>query len=76
MGAITKHGGKILVADHDADFASGERRDNVVIIEFPTAAAIQEWLDDEEYAPVKAIRLASTSNITQIVAEGFVPPGQ
>jgi uncharacterized protein (DUF1330 family) len=76
VGTIMKHGGKILVADHDPKFAHGEHRSNVVVIEFPSAESAQEWLDDEEYAAVKAVRLASTSNITQIAVNGFVPPGQ
>ncbi|MBT6446360.1 MAG: DUF1330 domain-containing protein [Acidimicrobiaceae bacterium] len=34
---------------------------------FPDADAARAWLDDDEYAPLKAIRYGSTTNITEYI---------
>jgi uncharacterized protein (DUF1330 family) len=57
LGAtLDKHGGRTLVAN-DAHVLEGDwspRR--VVVIEFPTMAALRGWYDSADYAPVSKIR--------------------
>lgn len=52
------------------DVVTGSMENVVVCISFPDADAAKAWLDDEEYAPMKAIRLESTSNIKEYVVPG------
>jgi uncharacterized protein (DUF1330 family) len=78
MGIITqtlaKHGGEVVVAGHDCTVLHGENADVKVILKFPSVEAANAWHDDPDYAPAKAIRLASTTNIQAIIIEGFVLP--
>ena len=70
LGAtIAKHGGKVL-AGGLADVTVGDGPEKCVVISFPSADAAKAWQDDEEYAPLKAIRYESTSNITELIVLG------
>ena len=67
---VAKHGGKYIARGGETTVAEGDwAPERVVLIEFPSRANAQAFLDDPGYAPVAAIRHeASTSRI--VVVEG------
>jgi uncharacterized protein (DUF1330 family) len=64
---IAKHGGQTLVAA-EPETVTGEDRQRMVVIRFPSVEAARAWTEDPEYAPAKAIRLASTANTSMLIA--------
>ena len=44
------------------------------MLKFLSEQAIQEFMDDPEYKPVKDIRLAITTNASAVMAPAFKPP--
>ena len=72
---LMKHGGEVVVAEHGSKIISGDAHDMTVVLKFPNAEAAEAWHDDPEYAPAKALRLSSTTNIRAFISEGFVMPG-
>lgn len=66
VGTIGKHGGE-LVSAGPPDVVMGEIESVVVCISFPDVDAAKAWLADDEYAPMKAIRHESTTNIREFV---------
>lgn len=70
MGTIAKHGGEALAAG-PPDVVMGSPDSTVVAISFPDADAAKAWLDDDEYAPLKAIRHESTANTKEYVVPGL-----
>ncbi|MCB9594973.1 MAG: DUF1330 domain-containing protein [Sandaracinaceae bacterium] len=74
MGTMEKHGGKVLSAGGDGTWLQGSRH-VMVIIEFPSVEAAEAWESDPEYAPAKAIRVASTGNRFEMIAPSFKMPG-
>ncbi|MGI2171451.1 DUF1330 domain-containing protein [Shewanella sp. MF05960] len=72
-GTVAKHGGTILAASGSGIDLMGQQGQIKVIIEFPNSQAAKAWLDDPEYAPAKAIRLAATDNINQYIVDGLMP---
>lgn len=71
---VAKHGGKIMVATQDVVRLSGAETATKVIIQFPSREAALAWHDDIEYAPAKAIRLASTNNVNAFIVDQLVIP--
>jgi uncharacterized protein (DUF1330 family) len=75
METMTRHGGEVLAAGPgDQAHWGDEKRDIFVVLRFPSVEAGQAWENDPDYAPAKAIRLASTGNYTEFVAPEFNPP--
>ena len=70
MATIGKHGGQ-PVAVGPPDVVTGSMEHTVVCISFPDADAAKAWLADDEYAPLKSIRYASTDNIKEYIVPGF-----
>ena len=70
---VTRHGGKVIVAGGENTWLEGARK-ALVVIEFPTTAAALAWEEDPDYAPLRAIRLKSTTNVVEVIAPAFVPP--
>ena len=67
---VEKFGGEYLVRGGAAQHFEGERiGERTVVIRFPTLQAATEWYHSEEYAPVRAMRLAA-SNGLQTIVEG------
>ena len=67
---IEKYGGRYLVRGGDTETVEGDwtpRR--VVVLEFESTKRAKEFLDSEEYGPVKQIKLES-ANTNMIVAQG------
>ena len=70
MATVGKHGGQPVAAG-PPDVVTGSMEHTAVCISFPDADAAKAWLDDDDYAPLKAIRYESTSNIREYVVPGF-----
>ncbi len=58
---VEKHGGRYLVVGGKFKVWEGDWQPTFpVIIEFPSLEQAQEWYDSEDYAELKALRLAAT----------------
>ena len=64
VATMGKHGGQPLAAG-PAEAVHGSAEQVCVVIQFPDADAAKAWLADDEYAPLMAIRHASTDNIRE-----------
>ena len=72
-GMVEKHGGRFLVTSSDARVVEGEwLPGRLVVVEFPTRAALRAWYDSEEYRPILELRLKG-SRSNAIVVEGNPP---
>lgn len=68
---IAQYGGRYLVRGGAVDAREGALPlKRFVILEFPTLDAARCFYDSEEYAPLKAIRLASTKSDVVLI-EGY-----
>lgn len=70
MATVAKHGGQATAAG-PPEVVTGSTEHSVVCITFPDAEAAKAWLDDDEYAPFKAIRYESTTNIKEYIVPGL-----
>jgi uncharacterized protein (DUF1330 family) len=72
-GMVQEYGGTFLVTRSDAQVVEGEwLPGRLVVIEFPTMAALRAWYDSEEYRPILEQRL-NGSRSSAIVVEGNPP---
>lgn len=69
FATIKKHGGAVL-AGGAAEALVGTASENCVVISFADADSAKAWLDDDDYAPLKAIRYESTTNISELMVMG------
>jgi len=70
---IAQYGGRYIVRGGAVRALEGEmgfRR--LVVLEFPSAEAAQRFYDSPDYAPLLALRLASTRSTVALV-EGYAP---
>ena len=59
---VEQYGGKFLVRGGDPETIEGDwPAKRVIMIEFADRAALKAWYDSEEYADLKAMRIASSS---------------
>ena len=67
---IEKYGGRYLVRGGDAETVEGDwSPKRIVVLEFESTQRAKEFLDSEEYRPVKQIRLESATT-NMIVVQG------
>jgi len=67
---IAKHGGKFIARGGDVETLEGEVfNDRMVIIEFPSKQALQDWYNDPEYQEALLIR-QSASHGRVLAVEG------
>ena len=67
---IEKYGGRYLVRGGDPETLEGDwSPKRIVVLEFESTQRAKEFLDSEEYGPVKQMRLES-ANTNMIIAEG------
>ncbi|WP_263333927.1 DUF1330 domain-containing protein [Albidovulum salinarum] len=62
---ISKYGGRFLSRGGDLEVLEAGRDwtpDRMVIIEFPSMAALKEWYNCADYAPVRDIRFRSATS--------------
>lgn len=58
---VAKHGGKFIARGGDVDTLEGEVfNDRMVIIEFPSKQALQNWYNDPEYQEALLIRQSAS----------------
>ncbi len=71
---VAQYGGRFLARGGKVEQLEGDWQPRrLVILEFPSMAQAQAWIDSPEYAGAKLIRQrASRSNL--IVVEGAAPP--
>lgn len=53
---VRRHGGELLGRSNAPDTLHGEAVDSVVVFRFPDRAAVDAWLADPDYQPLKQIR--------------------
>jgi uncharacterized protein (DUF1330 family) len=70
LATVAKHGGQALAAG-PPEVVMGSMEHAAVCISFPDADAAKAWLNDDEYAPLKAIRHGATSNIKEYIVPGL-----
>ena len=67
---IEKYGGRYLVRGGDTETVEGDwSPKRIVVLEFESTQKAKQFLDSEEYGPVKQMRLES-ANTNMIIAEG------
>lgn len=72
---IAAHGGRYLVRGGEQTHLEGALPlHRLVILEFPSMAAARGFYASPDYAPLLALRLASTRGDVVLV-EGYAPPG-
>lgn len=68
---IEKHHGKYLVRGGKVEVMEGDwHPERLIVLEFPSLAYAQSFLEDPEYLPVADIRHASAST-NLVIAEGY-----
>ena len=70
MATVGKRGGQPLAAG-PPEVVMGSMEHTAVCISFPDADAAKAWLNDDAYAPLKAIRHGATSNIKEYIVPGL-----
>ena len=63
---LQKYGAQVIVADSEAEPLEGDPAKAAVVIRFPSEQAIRDFVNDPDYQPVKAIRLALTTNANAV----------
>ena len=74
MATLGRHGGKVLAIGVEAPWMGDDRRDTIIVLEFPSREAALAWHEDPDYLPARAIRLSATNHILATVLDGFQPP--
>ncbi len=75
-GMVEKHGGRFIVASSDYQVAEGEwPTGRLVMIEFPTMAALRGWYDSAEDRPLLEMRLKG-SRSRALIVDGSPPPAR
>jgi uncharacterized protein (DUF1330 family) len=70
---IAAHGGRYIVRGGDKRVLEGNLPlHRLVILEFPSMQAAQGFYDSPDYAPLLALRLASTKG-DAVLVEGYAP---
>ena len=68
---IAAYGGRYLARGGRTEVLEGDWQPHrVVILEFPTLARLHEWYGSPDYAPLLALRQASTVS-TIVITEGL-----
>ena len=71
---IKKHQGTYLVRGGEVEIKEGNWRPNrVIVLEFPTRAQANDFLEDSDYQTLAAIRHAATTS-NAILVEGYKAP--
>lgn len=53
---VRRHGGELIGRSNAPECLHGEGADSVVVFRFPDRAAVDAWLADPDYQPLKRIR--------------------
>lgn len=71
---LAKHGAEVIVSELVAKPLQGDPAQGVVVLRFPSEQAIQNWLNDPDYQPIKKIRMSLTQNAHAVMAPEFKMP--
>jgi uncharacterized protein (DUF1330 family) len=74
MPFLVKHKAEVIVADLDARPLQGNPAKGVVVLRFPSEKAIEDFLGDPDYQPIKKIRMNLTTNASVVMAPEFKMP--
>src|SRR6186713_1508471 len=74
LGLLPKYGGVVLASDTAAVLVEGTARTMNAIIRFPSKEAALGLYNDPAYQEAKRIRQASTSHISMVLVDSFLPP--
>ncbi len=66
VATMAKYGGQPIAAGAP-DVVMGSPEQVAVCVSFPDAESARAWFDDDDYAPYRAIRHESTTNIREYV---------
>ena len=75
MPFLAKYKAEIIVAELEAKPLQGEPANGVVVLRFPSEQAIQSFVSDPDYQPIKKIRMNLTKNASAVMAPEFKMPG-
>ena len=75
MPFLAKYEAEVIVAELEATPLEGDPAKGVVVLRFPSEQAIQNWLSDPDYQPIKKIRMSLTKNANAVMAPEFKMPG-
>jgi uncharacterized protein (DUF1330 family) len=70
---IFQYGGKVLVADYEANSLEGSPQNVIVVLEFESVEAAQRWYNSPEYREIIHLRTSSTEGWA-LIAKKFVMP--
>ena len=72
---LKKHGGKLLTFDDNIDTMEGSDQPSgrMIILQFPSAAAVKGWWDDPEYQSLSEFRRAGTDTRFLTMVHGLPP---
>ena len=71
---VARHGGELVIADFAAQHLEGDKRGVYVVVRFESQEEAMSWYSDPDYKPLRDIRLASTANVSTVLARQFVDP--
>ena len=71
---VARYDGELLVGDFDAKHLEGDKRDVYVVLRFDSEEKAMGWYNDPDYQPLKKIRLASTGNVSTVLAKAMAAP--
>ena len=74
MPFLVKYEAEIVVGELEAEPLQGNPAEGVVVLRFPSEQAIQSWLSDPDYQPIKEVRMSLTKNANAVMAPAFKMP--
>jgi uncharacterized protein (DUF1330 family) len=75
MPFLAKYRAEVIVAELEAKPLQGDPAKGVVVLRFPSEEAIQNFVSDPDYQPIKEIRMSLTKNANAVMAPEFKIPG-
>ena len=72
---LAKYKAEVIVAELQAKPLQGDPATGVVVLRFPSEQAIQNFVSDPDYQPIKQIRMNLTKNANAVMATEFKMPG-
>jgi uncharacterized protein (DUF1330 family) len=75
MPFLAKYKAEVIVAELEAKPLEGDPAKAVVVLRFPSEQAIENFLGDPDYQPIKKIRMSLTKNANAVMAQEFRMPG-
>lgn len=75
LKTVESHGGRYLVLGGPANIVEGAwTMGTPVLLEFPSRLAFDEWYDSADYAPLRKLRLESTTGAALCIEGCDHPP--